>query len=482
MERNFTLSNEFLEGQQPDTAVLPRNDLFPQLMMQASEMNYKRNQDEYERKKQETADKLANLDFNTAGVWQQDLPHINKGVNDFVDWIKKNPKALVMSPENLDLNLEMKKMQNDLYYVIDKSKTDKTWDSEHKDFYNKNSDKWRSTSNDELFNQFEKEPTSLDDIKNRRHIDLQQPIKYNWAASQENINGLVGKEINLSESNSTGNQTQQQKITETPIAKTFGVTDNMFNSEADNFRGGFYEPTKQSNPNYPVEIYDEDNPKYETVVEKGVTKTKLVPNAVKVISDPSVTMQDVYRSVHIPFTYSKVMENTLQGAEGSLASGGSSGNTEKPSKITWVVDGLVDIKKGTGQSTEDVKSSEGNTVKFSKMFEGGVINNPINNEPQTIASISHKGGKTYVTFKEEMSSTGNAPLRQIDNEWNQIVIPIIQDKYGDNALEELKQYAINQGVADVLGIPTLNAPTQSSGTQQQGGVKPKEDFRKKYNY
>lgn len=459
--------------QEAFTAVLPTTENLNKDIMQASLTRHAMNEAEKQRQQKTIDDHIKMFDFDTVGVWDE-------GFDGIMEYKDEGMKKL-FTPENLkaldsgDGNAwrEYSKYRDG---ILSKIYQEKQAAEAYKQ-YDKllNSDQKYKVLD---ANGVDVNRKALEDWKNQKEHsigdipDFTMQI-YNPALSVKYVQTLPQVDGSVSTPQSDGSvKTTAIKYTDPKTASDALMA--MYNSDPEQQQGILQDMLyiMQNNPDKMINIYQDpktgEYSKPKTVMVNGVPTVVVPP--IKQIPISTATAEQVY----IANGYDPNAKGVLdikQTEGGSGGSGGSGSGGSKPSKITWVVDGLVDIKKGTGQSTEDVKSSEGNTVKFSKMFEGGVINNPINNEPQTIASISHKGGKTYVTFKEEMSSTGAAPLRQIDNEWNQIVIPVIQDKYGDNALEELKQYAIDEGVADVLGIPTLNAPTQSSGTQQQGGVK-----------
>jgi hypothetical protein len=460
----FTKPAEIAGIQEANTAVLPSGMPLNDLLLQAGQLNYAHKEAARQRDQKQLQDNVKMFDFNTVGVWDRDIDAINKMKDDGIK--KFGDVNFLKRYNNGDLQAlsDYQNWKTSLDSAINTSKLGQAHYLEGIRTIGKDR-KYQNPETMNAFETFKKTPLSPD----YPEIQIGAP-QYNQF---EYINKITPKQ----ESNESGNKTTKQ----TPVQDILGLieagkntpdvnqpfnehwSDLIVQANADKMQN----PNGGSMANPITEYYDPNDLKKNKFTVKS-----------KPLSDFTIDEIPYTREIFDP-AYSK---SVSYDEPRNLSSGNGGGNTEKTSKITWVVDGLVDIKKGTGQTTTDKKTSQENIAKQSAMFTGESIPDPRNGEVKTINSITNKDGKVYVTFTEDKSDTGNMPLVPIDNMWNQIVIPALKDKYGDDSLEELKQYAIKQGVADVMGIPTLTPPTQSSGTQQQGGVKPKEDFRKKYNY
>lgn len=457
--QGFTKPAEIAGIQEANTAVLPSGMPLNDLLLRSSQLKWAHDEAAKQREEKQMADNLAMFDFNTVGVWDKDLVAINKMKD---DGIKKFGDVNFLKRYNSgDLNAlsEYQQWKTGLQSSIDLSKRRMVYDSANRELMNKDK-KYQNDINIQQSQKFADTPLS-NNFYSMSVTPSANP--YDVVAYSTKLAPDISETTEVPNGGGTFTKKTVTGVPLTGNKSLQSAADDILKDteQLQNINQLLIDAKTTHDPNADYITYD-------------FTKTDGNGNPLPITKKVAdLNQQDIVNGLLVEERYRPQTNKTIEGSvyHGDNNGGGDGGDNPNMPKITWVVDGLVDIKKGTGQSTEDVKSTEGNTVKFSKMFEGQVILNPTNNKPQTIASISHKNGKTYVTFKEEINSTTkNAPLRQIDNEWNQIVIPVIQDKYGDNALEELKQYAIKQGVAGVLGIPTLNKSTPTSGVKKNNYI------------
>ena len=123
MAEEFTILPEFVQNEL-NTQVITQDDL-PQRMIEANAHRWQMNQLAQQQSKEELNDQLTNMNYDTAGVWDVDLPEINNDIKGFVEWIKQNPNALLKKADNLELYQQMMQKRNDILYKIGKSKADK---------------------------------------------------------------------------------------------------------------------------------------------------------------------------------------------------------------------------------------------------------------------------------------------------------------------------------------------------------------------
>ena len=114
MAEEFTILPEFVQNEL-NTQVITQDDL-PQRMIEANAHRWQMNQLAQQQSKEELNDQLTNMNYDTAGVWDVDLPEINNDIKGFVEWIKQNPNALLKKADNLELYQQMMQKRNDILY------------------------------------------------------------------------------------------------------------------------------------------------------------------------------------------------------------------------------------------------------------------------------------------------------------------------------------------------------------------------------
>ena len=443
MAENFTILPNFAQ-QESNTAVLQDGGFTDELL---TSMRTKRAVDDakHEKTQQELA---SSIDFKTGDIFDVDLKVIDGQKQEYLNWISANSQKI--ASHDLATLAKQKEWKAKIDMQVDKAIGRKQWYDKQTIYltspdgtklgYGKQGDfdklkkyketalgEWEGYDKRNMFNEYEFfkdyniEPQErIDDNGVTKITYSQTPAEDIIAVAQQKINSPQGREYR----------------------------DNMLDL-ADAAKNG-------QTVNATLEYYDIDD--YKKNGDKATVKTtqlsELTPDNINSIIYFNRGALD------------RAFQNTTKKDVNAPKSSGGSGSGATKSDLTWVVDGLVDIKQGTGQSTTNTKSSQGKDLKMSNMFIGEKIvdKSQPNSGLKTIATISNKGGKTYVTFVEDQSKTGNAPLRPIENEWNELVLPILKDKYGDKAIEELKQYAKEQGVSSILGIPELKQPTNTTST------------------
>jgi hypothetical protein len=444
MAENFTILPNFAQ-QESNTAVLQDGGFTDELL---TSMRTKRAVDDakHEKTQQELA---SSIDFKTGDIFDVDLKVIDGQKQEYLDWISANAEKI--ASHDLATLAKQKEWKGKIDMQVDKAIGRKQWYDKQTIYltspdgtklgYGKQGDfdklkkyketalgEWEGYDKRNMFNEYDYfkdyniEPQErIDDNGVTKITYSQTPAEDIIAVAQQKINSPQGIEYR----------------------------DNMLDL-ADAAKNG-------QTVNATLEYYDIDD--YKKNGDKATVKTiqlsELTPDNINSII--------YFNRGALDRAFQNTTKKDVIAPKNPKSDDGNGG---VKSDLTWVIDGLVDIKKGTGQSTTNTKSSQGKDLKMSNMFIGEKIvdKSDRNSETKTILTISNKGGKTYVTFKEDESKTGNAPLRLIENEWNELVLPILKDKYGDKAIEELKQYAKEQGVSSILGIPELKQPTNTTST------------------
>ncbi len=149
------------------------------------------------------------------------------------------------------------------------------------------------------------------------------------------------------------------------------------------------------------------------------------------------------------------------------------GNTNKD--LSWVVDAGHNIL-----NKQNLTREQGDQFDGTDAYNGLKINkgNDSEGKPQyvTIGRVYVKpDGTIWYATKEQTTSTNNVAvkdLHQIDSIWGDIIEPAAIGTFGTGSsekLEKLKDYAVQHGVADELGVPYIpdNSQKQPQAPAQE---------------
>lgn len=125
MVDGITILPNFASTPGANTAILPQDTTALDAYFKTAELRHQRDLLKYQKDRDEINQRQKEIDLNTAGTWETDLPEINKKVGSAIDYINANPAAVIPTKDNMQDYLVHRKQFNDLDYSVAKSKSDK---------------------------------------------------------------------------------------------------------------------------------------------------------------------------------------------------------------------------------------------------------------------------------------------------------------------------------------------------------------------
>lgn len=251
MAEEFTILPDFAKDEL-NTKIIEQDNL-PLMMLQANVQRWQMNKDAQLQHEKELNEQLSNMDYDSSGVWDVDLPEINKDIKGYIEWIKQNPSALTKTVDNLEMYQQMMQKRNDILYKIGKSKADKIIYEKQQQFIDnpKNID-YRTPNNSMILNKFytKDDTTSLLDRKWNGYVppDI-------WD-ERSVIDFGRNKFMKTRSLNATTDYT--------PDSEVMGYIGTIMNTPklANQFMHHYqsqYDMMLNNNPNQEVEIYDKES-------------------------------------------------------------------------------------------------------------------------------------------------------------------------------------------------------------------------------
>lgn len=481
--QTFTKPAEIAGIPEANTAVLPSGMPLNELLLRSSQVKWAHDEAAKQREEKQMADNMAMFDFNTVGVWDKDLDAINK-IKD--DGIKKfGDVNFLKRYNNGDLNAlsEYQQWKTWMQSSIDLSKRRMVYDGANRELMNKDK-KYQNDINIQNAKKFQDTPLS-GDFYSMNVTPSANP--YDVVAYSTKLAPDITETKDVL--NADGTQTKTQ-VTSVPLTGNKSLESAAQDILRDteqlaNINQLLVDAKTTHDPNEDYITYDFNH------VDKNGNP---IPISKKVAD---LNQQDIVNGLLIEERYRPVTDQTLEGSVYHPPKGnGGGGNPDQP-ELKWVMDNLADFVLGEG-SVKDVnkpiapsattivpqtaKQQQQVPVRSTALSDFEVMDK--DKTQQVVAEIvKDKDGKTLLL------NANKEIIKEVRSFWDDVIVPFSTQKFGTGSsakLQELADYFNTQqpDLARKYGVPQSpsSKPTQSSGTQQQGGVKPKEDFRKKYNY
>ena len=396
-----------------NTAILPENRKAMDTYFQLAEKKHRDKVFEYGKLQDEIKQKADSLNFDVGQVWEADEAPIRDKIFALRDYIDSTPDAIDPTSKNYS---QYKKMADDVNFDINKSKQNKEiYDNYLKLIANGKID----PSHREDIEAYKK--ASLGD---RKDLILSPDIEFNPMDYMTKLQPAFSYELGKGEPTGVGGMV---KFTSKPSEESVKLS-----------LGSAWDasPSNSNVKQHYNSLYNENEE-----VQKQYKSPK-----------------DFYVQSLTPIGMSMKGKEQIR----NIPDYGNDGSTkDKEGDQSFFVDGAADVLGGKGEVTDFEKSGK---LPTNTLFNGLKFGTTKDGYDRFIKFIVNKNGKLYAVTDEDKTKAGtNAiiadPDHEIKNMWSQIIVPYFNQEYGAGAdvkLQKLKDYAIKNGTASKLGIPTGN--------------------------
>jgi hypothetical protein len=462
--QDFTKPAEIAGIQEANTAILPSGQPLNELLLRSSQVKWAHDEAAKQREEKQMADNLAMFDFDTVGVWDKDLAAINKLKDDGIK--KFGDVNFLKRYNNGDLNAlsEYQAWKTGLQSSIDLSKRRMVYDGANRELMNKDK-KYQNDINIQNAKKFQDTPLSGDfySMNVTPSANPYDIVAYSTSLAPDvtettevkNPDGTFTKQI-VTAPKLTGNKSLQSAAAD--ILKDTAQKENANQLLVD------LKTTNDPNTDYITYDFNQiDNLGNPIPIHKKVA---------------DVDQVDIVNAMVIGERWRPITDQTLEGSvyhppQGKGLSINLGNGVEVPQtsldRYKFIREGLIDKPENLTSLLIGGKLNGGTIVKVERKLAGTTgkgLNTRIEKKYDLELTYDKDGIQKKYTIKvDPETSQGvlevNNILNQIREGTSQFVNP-----------EDInKIYQSDYEIGGILESVQPKKPTQSSGTQQQGGVK-----------